>query len=50
MTSTDDEKLSAILSCQNFQCIRYCAKICYDILRMRRNILYNEYVLKLLLA
>ena len=36
MTSTDDEKLSAFLSCQKFQCIRYCAKICYDILRMRR--------------
>ena len=42
MTSTDDEKLSAVLSCQNFQCIRYCAKNCSDILRMRRNILYKK--------
>ena len=37
MTSADDEKLSAFLSCRKFQCIHYCAKICNDILRMRRN-------------
>lgn len=35
------EKMSAIFSCQNFQSIRCCAKICHDILRMRQNILYN---------
>ena len=36
---TDDQKLSAILSCQHFQSIRKCAKICHEILR--RDTLYR---------
>lgn len=38
---TDTEKLSAILSCKDNYSIRICAKICHEILRKRRNILYQ---------
>ena len=41
LSFTNEEKLSAILSCQNFESIRYCAKICHSILMMRRDILYK---------
>ncbi|MEW8546023.1 MAG: reverse transcriptase family protein [Candidatus Thiodiazotropha sp.] len=41
MSFSNVEKLSAIFSCQSFQSIRYCAKICHNILRMRRNMLYH---------
>ena len=41
MTSADDEKLSAIFSCQSFHSIRNCAKIFHEILSLRRNMLYN---------
>ena len=41
LSFTNEEKLSAILGCQNFESIRYCAKICHSILMMRRDILYK---------